>query len=350
MKTKAAVLYETGKPLVVEDGIEVPALQRGQVLVKLAYSGVCHSQLMEVRGKRGEDRYLPHMLGHEGSGVVLDVGDGVTKVAKGDGVVLTWIKGAGLDVPGTQYCKGKTLINAGGVTTFGGVSVVSENRCVVLPEGMPMDLASLLGCAIPTGAGLVVNTMTPSPSESLAVFGVGGIGLSSVMAASACGCQPLIAVDIDDGKLSMAKQFGATHTVNAKNEDPLEKILELTAGNGVDYSTDAAGRTTTIEQAFESVRNGGGLCVFASHPPAGERISLDPHALISGKQIRGSWGGETDPDRDFPRYAKMYLEGKLALGDMVTHRLSLDEVNHAMDILEKGEAGRVLLEIDSTLN
>jgi len=350
LRTRAAVLYETGQPLVVEGGVEVPALQRGQVLVKIAYSGVCHSQLMEMRGKRGEDRYLPHMLGHEGSGVVLDVGDGVTKVANGDGVVLTWIKGSGADVPGTHYRKGNTVINAGGVTTFGEISVVSENRCVVLPEGMPMDLASLLGCAIPTGAGLVVNTMTPSPSESMAVFGVGGVGLSSVMAASACGCQPLIAVDIDDAKLSMAEQFGATHTVNARNEDPLKKILELTEGNGVDYSTDAAGRTTTIEQAFESVRKGGGLCVFASHPPVGERISLDPHALISGKQIKGSWGGETDPDRDFPRYAKMYLEGKLALGDMVTHRLPLDEVNHAMDILEKGEAGRVLLEVDSTLS
>lgn len=343
------MLYETGRPLVVEAGIDVPPLRRGQVLVKLAYSGVCQSQVMEARGKRGEDRYLPHMLGHEGSGVVLDVGEGVSKVEVGDKVVLTWIKGAGLDVPGSQYKKGDTTINAGGVTTFGECSVVSENRCVVLPEGMPMDLASLLGCAVPTGAGLVINTMKPVRGQSIAVFGVGGIGMSAVIAAETCGCDPIIAVDVDEEKLALAKRLGATHAIDASSGSPVEGIHDITKGRGVDFSTDAAGRTSTIEQAFESVRRGGGLCVFASHPPTGEKIKLDPHALISGKRIEGSWGGATDPDRDFPRYAQMYRDGKLRLEELVTHRFSLEDVNRALDVLEAGEAGRVILEIDPSL-
>jgi len=227
--------------------------------------------------------------------------------------------------------------------------VVSENRCVVLPEGVPMDLACLLGCAVPTGAGLVLNTMQPAAGQSVAVFGVGGIGLSAVIAAASCGCSPIIAVDVDDAKLTLAKRVGATHSINALAEAPVERIRELTEGRGVDFATDAAGKTSTIEQAFESVRDGGGRCVFASHPPAGERIGLDPHALIRGKRIEGSWGGASDPDRDFPRYAQMYRDGAFQLEALVSHRFPLDDVNLALQTLKEGVTGRVILEIDASL-
>jgi S-(hydroxymethyl)glutathione dehydrogenase / alcohol dehydrogenase len=194
MKTRAAVLYNLNEPLVVEE-LEIPDLKFGQVLVKMAFSGVCHSQLMEARGKRGSDRFLPHLLGHEGSGIVVKVGEGVRKVKVDDPVVLTWIKSKGVDCGGTQYLKDNTIINAGAVTTFSDYAVVSENRCVKLEEGVPMDLASLFGCAVLTGAGMVLNTMHPMPENSIVIWGVGGIGLSAVMAAKLCQCAKIIAVD-----------------------------------------------------------------------------------------------------------------------------------------------------------
>ena len=171
---KAAVLYKTGEPLVVEDGIEIPDLQPGQVLVKVEYSGICRSQLMEALGNRGPDPHLPHLMGHEGAGKVVDIGNGVQKISKGDPVVLTWIKGEGANCPGAIYNKNGLKINSGGVTTFSNFTVVSENRCVKLPEGIPLDVATLLGCALPTGAGIVMNSIRPSPSNSIAIFGAGG--------------------------------------------------------------------------------------------------------------------------------------------------------------------------------
>ena len=172
---KAAILEQLNSPLVIKD-IEIPSLAPGQVLVKLAYSGVCQSQLMEIKGKRGDDKFLPHLLGHEGSGVVMEIGESVTKVRPGDKVILGWIKGSGLNVNGAIYKSydGKN-VNSGGVTTFNEYSVVSENRCTILPGGVPMDIAVLFGCAIPTGAGIVMNTLKPYTGSSIAIWGLGGI-------------------------------------------------------------------------------------------------------------------------------------------------------------------------------
>ncbi len=346
---KAAVLFECGKPLRVLDGIEVPAPARGQVLVGLAYSGVCHSQLMEVRGGRGDDPYLPHLLGHEGSGTVLAIGDGVTKVGPGDRVVLGWIKGDGLDAPGSRYRLGETVINAGAVTTFNSEALVAENRCVKLPDGVPLDLAVLFGCAVPTGAGLAFNESAPAPGASAAVFGLGGIGMIALMALRALGCARLIAVDVEPARLDVARSLGATDTINAREQDPVVQIRTLTCGQGVDYAVEAAGRIGTIEQAFESVRKFGGLCVFASHPANGERLSLAPHDLISGKQIRGSWGGASRPDTDVPRFAALYRDGRLPLHHLVGKRYPLDDINAALDDLAQGRVMRPLIVLDDQL-
>ena len=343
---KAAVLFACGEPLRVLDGIEVPAPARGQVHVRLAYSGVCQSQLMEVRGGRGQDAYLPHLLGHEGSGTVVAIGEGVTKVAPGDSVVLGWIKGEGLDVPGTKYRRGDTVINAGGVTTFNSEALVAENRCVRLPEGVPLDVAVLFGCAVPTGAGIVLNEIAAQPGMQAAVFGLGGIGMIAVMTLRAAGCKSIIAVDVEPAKLAMAKALGVNHTIDARTEDPVAVIRALTGGLGADCAIDAAGRTRTIEQAFESVRKFGGQCVFASHPATGERIALDPHDLISGKRIRGSWGGGTRPDVDLPRFAALYREGRLPLDGLVGKRYRLDEINTALDDLGSGQVMRPLIVLD----
>jgi len=345
---KAAVLYETGKPLVVEYGIEIPALQSGQVLVKIAFSGICRSQLMEVRGKRGEDAYLPHLLGHEASGWVIETGAEVTKVKPGDKVVLTWIKGGGIDCKGAKYKLRDTHLNSGGVTTFSDFTVASENRCVKLEEGIPMDLAALLGCAVPTGAGIVFNTLRPDKDASIAVFGAGGIGLSSILGAKVHECSRIIAVDIENEKLELAREFGATDVINCKTEDPVEKIHHITKGKGVDYSVEAAGSAQVIESAFKSVKYNGGLCVIAGHPDCKERIKIDPFDLIRGKKIEGSWGGACEPDRDISMYVDYYKNGKLPLEKMISRVYQLEEINHALSELEKGKAHRILIRMDNS--
>lgn len=345
---KAAVLYELGRPLVVEDGIEVPSLERGQVLVRVFYSGVCHSQLMEARGKRGPDPHLPHLLGHEGSGVVEAIGEGVTKIKIGDRVILGWIKGTGLDASGTFYKRGTEIINAGSVTTFNEQAVVSENRCVKLPEGLPLDIAVLCGCAIPTGAGILTNTIEPAVGSTIAIFGLGGIGLSALMASQLYECTQVIAVDVEDAKLELAKELGATSIVNSGQVDPVAAIMNLTGGRGVDYSIEAAGRTDTIEQAFRAVRDQGGRCVFASHPEFGRKIRLDPFDLICGKRIEGNWGGSCYPDRDIPRFVELYKSRKLPLEKLVTRRYTLDQINEALEDLEYRRVGRPLIVIGET--
>src|SRR5436305_2976507 len=191
MKTTAAVLVELGKPLELAD-LEVPALRPGQALVEVAYSGVCHTQVGEARGHRGEDKFLPHCLGHEGSGTVREVGPGVAKVKPGDRVILSWIKGSGADVPGTVYGWNGRPVNAGGITTFATYSVISENRLTPAPDGMSMRLAALVGCAVPTGAGVIFNTAQPRPGQSVVVFGAGGIGSCAVAAAALAGATPVI--------------------------------------------------------------------------------------------------------------------------------------------------------------
>jgi S-(hydroxymethyl)glutathione dehydrogenase / alcohol dehydrogenase len=341
---KAAVLYNTGNPLVIEEGIQIPVLGTGQVLVKIDYSGVCHSQLMEVRGKRGRDHYLPHLLGHEGSGEVVETGRGVTKVQAGDRVVLGWIKGDGLDIPGSQYRKGDIVINSGAVTTFNEYAVVSENRLVKLPEGVPMDVAVLFGCALLTGAGMVINEIKPDKGSNIAFLGLGGIGLSALMASQLFECNHIIAIDVESEKLELAKKFGATHVINSQTENAAGIILDLTDGVGVDYCVESAGSTRTIEYGYELVRKNGGLCLFASHPKSGEKIQIEPHDLISGKQLRGSWGGNSSPDRDIPLLAELYLKGELPLEDLLSPAYSLNQINKALDDLESRKITRGLID------
>ena len=254
---KAAILRTLNAPLSIEDVTTAPA-ERGQVEVRIAASGLCHSQLLEVRGKRGEDRFLPHLLGHEASGVVESVGPGVTRVAAGDHVVLTWIKGEGISAGGpTCTDRGGLRVHAGPIATFGERAVVSEDRVTPIRKDMPLDLAALLGCAVATGAGSVFNTASLKGGESVAVFGAGGIGLNAIQAASASGAALVIAVDVHDPKLAVARTFGATHTVHAGREDAVAALLGLTGRRGVDVAIESAGQKISMEQAFASVRTGG---------------------------------------------------------------------------------------------
>lgn len=339
MDTRAAILVETQKPLAIER-IQIPELKPGQVLVKILYSGVCHTQLLEVEGKRGEDPFLPHCLGHEGSGIVSAVGAGVKKVKEGDHVILSWIKGSGANVPGTVYeWKGKK-VNAGAITTFSDDAIISENRLTVIPKEFPLRQAALLGCAVPTGLGAVFNTAKPSPGESLAVFGCGGIGLCAIQGASIAGCVPIIAVDIHEEKLEMAKKMGATYVIHAKKEDPVQAIQ---AFGPLDYAIEASGSPLAMNQAIQAIRPQGGLAVIVGNAHHGTSLSIDPKEFNQGKRVLGTWGGDNHPDLHYPRYCTLARHNKLNLDPLTTRTYSLEEIDQALNDLKEGKVLRPLI-------
>ncbi len=342
---RSAVLTRIGGSLEMMD-LNIPALKPGQVLVDMAWSGVCHSQLNEQNGLRGPDSYIPHTLGHEGSGIVARCGSAVTKVAPGDRVVLTWIKGDGADEAGTVYRSAQgTNVNSGAISTFMNRTVVSENRLVRLPQGVPLREAALLGCAVPTGAGIVFNNLALKAGETIAVFGIGGVGLSAIMAASLARAGVVIAVDLVPARLDAAKSYGATHVIDASREDVQAGIAEVTSGRGVDCAIEAAGAVPAIEAALRAVRNGGGRCVIAGNPPHGSRVAVDPFDLIRGKVLSGTWGGATVPDRDIPRYAAMYLRGEMPLENYISREYGLAEINQALADLSAGRVLRPLIDL-----
>lgn len=350
LKFQGAILRKLKKPLSISSELTIPSLQRGQVLVKLAYSGICKSQLMEIQGKRGEDKYLPHLLGHEGSGIVLAIGAGVKKVKPNSRVVLTWIKSKGIDANTPKFCDGIVNINAGKVTTFNEFAVISENRCVALPKNIPMDIGALLGCAVLTGFGIITRELKPIKGSSIAIFGLGGIGMSALIACLSLSPSKLIVVDINSKKLKLAKELGATHCINASNKNPVVEIKNLTKStDGVDYSVDCSGFVETIEQAFESIRRGG-KTIFASHPPAGKKISIDPFELINGKRIAGSWGGSARPDSDIPLIGKLIQSKKINLEKLISKKYTINNINKAISDFEQGKILRPLIKFSDTLS
>jgi S-(hydroxymethyl)glutathione dehydrogenase/alcohol dehydrogenase len=343
MKTQGAVLVETGKPLELVE-LEIPALKPGQVLVQIAVSGVCHTQLLESRGYRGKDNFLPHCLGHEGSGMVQEVGPGVHKVQAGERVALSWIKGSGADVSGSVYQWGDRRVNAGAITTFSRLSVISENRLTVIPEKTSMLDGAMLGCAVATGLGSVFNTAQPRPGQSLAVFGVGGVGLCAIAGAAIAGCTPIIALDINPQKLGLAKAMGATHGLDAGRPDCLEELNRLCPG-GVDFAIESSGRPEVMAKTLSSVRNQGGVAVVIGNARFGELLQIDPKQLNLGKRLMGTWGGDNWPDRDFPRYLKLLDSGRLNLSPLLSKTYRLEQINEALDDLEAGRVARPLIQM-----
>jgi S-(hydroxymethyl)glutathione dehydrogenase/alcohol dehydrogenase len=342
MKTRAAILVECGKPLVVDD-LEIPVLKPGQVIVEIVYSGVCHTQLLEARGHRGVDKFLPHCLGHEGSGIVREISSGVTLVKPGDRVILSWIKGAGMDVPGTQYTWNGKTVNAGGVTTFSRHAVVSENRLTPLQEDIPMTEAALLGCAVPTGVGSVINVAETKPGQSVAVFGLGGIGLSAIAGAALAGAKPIIGIDLRPEKFDVATKMGMTQALDAGKVD-VAAALKAACPAGLDVAIEATGTAKAMRQAFTSVRSQGGRAVIVGNARHGEMLELDPREFNQGKRLLGTWGGDTVPPRDLPKYVRMIREGKLKVAPLLSDAFSLARINEALDSLESGKTLRPLVD------
>ncbi|MBI5447024.1 MAG: zinc-binding dehydrogenase [Deltaproteobacteria bacterium] len=342
---KAAILVEQNRPLELAE-VEMPArLGEGQVRVRVRYSGICGSQLGEIDGVKGPDRFLPHLLGHEGAGVVLEIGSGVRTVKPGDRVVLHWMKGDGKEADPPAYRWRGRALNAGWVTTFNELAVVSENRVTPIPDHLPLDLAALFGCAVTTGFGVVTNDAGLRIGESIAVFGAGGVGLNVIQAAAMTSAHPIIGVDLHDAKLELAARLGATATVNSSLRDAREAILELTGGEGVDVAVDNTGQPRVIELAYELTKPRG-RTVLVGVPRKGNPVSIYSLPLHFGKVLKGSHGGDADPAADIPRYVRLFEAGKLRLGDLVTERFPLERINEAIGRMRSGAvAGRCLIDM-----
>lgn len=343
MKIKAAVLERIGALTIRE--VESEPLMPGQVLVKVLYSGVCRSQLMEVRGLRGRDQWIPHLLGHEGAGTVIAIGQDVSKVSIGDDVILTWIKGNGLDAPGARYGSSIGRINSGPITTFSNYSVVSENRLVKKPSGLQFDEAVLYGCALLTGGGIAINEIPQDRDTNILVLGLGGVGLSALLTLVSLGYKNVIAADTSRSKLEFAESLPIVCGLDPTNASFESRIREI-APEGVDVCIEAVGRTDTIELGFRLVRNGGGKLVFTSHPPSGELIKIDPYDLISGKSISGTWGGSAHPDLDVPLLAKLLESWREQLDTLIAKQYCLEDINLALDELEASRAFRPVIAMD----
>ncbi len=364
MTTAARVVVAMPEgPLVVRD-FELPEPGPTQVLVRQFASGICHSQLHQLH----RPRTAPILLGHESTGEVAAVGDAVDHVGVGDLVFVTWVprsaEAAATWRGGYQLDLGDgSVASTPDVFTWATHTIADASLVVKAPATAAHDVTAIIGCAVMTGAGAVINTAGVQAGDSVAIFGVGGVGLSSVIAAAASGADPIIAVDLDDEKLAFAKRFGATHTVNGADGDPVAAIRAITAGRreglgfrglaieGVDYAFDCIGHTSTMQQMLAAARPGrfgvepGGTAVLVGVPTT--TLELDVASLLSTeKKFIGSIGGSCTPDRDFDTFVGWHADGRLPLNDMVTERFALDDVNEACDALANGRiAGRAIFDL-----
>jgi len=339
---KAAILTESEKPLVVAD-IDLPSkLTFGQVLVRLYYSGICGAQINEIDAVKGPDKFLPHLLGHEGSGVVQKTGPGVTTVKEGDHVVLHWRPSAGLQATTPDYSWNGKKVNAGWVTTFNEEAVISENRLTVIPDKFDMRLATLFGCAVTTAFGVVNNDAQIKVGQSVLIFGIGGVGLNLAQAASMVSAHPIIGVDLKQHKLEMGKRLGLTHGLIGGKDDLNAKIHSLVGPKGIDVVIETTGNSRIIEQAYE-LTHPDGITVCVGVPHIGDNISIHSLPLHLDKVLTGSHGGDAVPDLEIPRYIRLIEAKKMSLDGLITHEFPLQEINDALDLVRSGEAGRVML-------
>lgn len=324
--TQTAVLKNFKKPLKIKK-LKISEIKSDQVLVRLFYSGVCKSQLMEIDGGRSNKKYLPHMLGHEGSGIVEKVGKKIKKVKKGDEVILTWIKTSGTNSGGGFIKNKNKKINYGPVTTFSNYSIVSENRLVKKPKYIDRKIATLFGCALSTGAGMVLKQSKISQNNNVLVYGLGGIGFCSLVTLLAIKQKNIYVYDLNKDKVRLAEKFGAKKIdLNLKQKKYL---------NFFDVCIETCGQTNTIEKGLDLIKNKGTL-IFASHPSKNKKIKIKPHDLIKGKKIIGSWGGSTNLEKDLSKYFKI-LKNKINLLKFLVNKIyKIEDINIALNHMRKG--------------
>lgn len=340
---KAAILVEQRKPLVLDE-VELPqTLEVGQVLVKIHFSGICGSQLGEIDGAKGEDKFLPHLLGHEASATVMEIGPGVKHVKPGDAVVLHWRKGLGIEGAPPNYRWRGVKLNAGWIATFNEYAIIAENRMTTIPNDSDLEVAALFGCAVTTGFGVVENNAKVRIGESVVVFGAGGVGLNIVQAAALVGAYPVIAVDLFDNRLALAKEMGATHIINAKSQDAKAEIEKITGIQRVDVFIDNTGQPVIIEMGY-AITKPQGRVTLVGVPRKGNNISIYSLPLHFGKGLTGSQGGEAIPNLDIPRYQSLFRANRIKLRELLTERLPLQDINIAIDNMRSGKtSGRCLI-------
>ncbi|HZP38108.1 MAG TPA: zinc-binding dehydrogenase [Methylomirabilota bacterium] len=360
---RAAVLFEQGKPQRVEE-LDLEAPRRGEVLVRMAASGVCHSCLHAADGSwKGVP--LPIVLGDEGAGVVEALGPDVAELTVGDHVILSWAPTCGR----CHYCvigrpnlcerrqpgrgvlpDGTTRMSLGGapvyhyghVATYASRTVVHESCAIRIDPAMPLDRAALIGCSVMTGVGAVLNTAAVPAGAGMAVFGVGGVGLNVVQGGALVAAHPIIAVDLLPAKLEHARAVGATHLIDASREDPVAAIRAIT-GRGADFTFVAVGATRPIAQAVEALAPGG-TCVLIGVPESGAMVPLDVRPMVTGERVvRGSSYGSARTREDLPRMVALYRAGRLRIDELITHRYGLEDANEAFRALAAGELGRGII-------
>jgi alcohol dehydrogenase len=372
MKTRAAVIremqkprpYATSKPLIIEE-LDLDPPGEGEVLIRVRAAGLCHSDLSTINGDR--PRQMPMVLGHEAAGEVLELGIGVRDLAIGDHVILVFVPSCGhclpcaegrpaLCEPGAaangagQLLSGATRLSLGGrpvyhhvgVSAFAEHAVVSRSSLVKIDRSLPFEEAALFGCAVVTGAGAVINTARVQPGSSVAVVGLGGVGLMSMLAAKMSGCRQVVAIDMIDDKLKLAHQLGATHTVNAGDANVVENVKQITGG-GVDYAFEMASSVKALELAYKVTRRGG-TTITGSLPHPSHRFELPATNLVAEERtLKGSYIGSCVPARDIPRFIALYQQGLLPVDRLMSERIGLKDINLGFDRLADGASVRQIL-------
>jgi S-(hydroxymethyl)glutathione dehydrogenase/alcohol dehydrogenase len=342
---KAAILTESKKPLLVAD-VDLPSsLSYGQVHVDVRYSTICGAQINEIDAVKGPDKFLPHLLGHEGSGIVVSVGPGVTRVKSGDHVVLHWRPSNGIQSSTPKYTYNDNQINAGWVTTFNEEAIVSENRLTVIPDDFDMRVAPLFGCAVTTAFGVVNNDACLKVGQSVVIIGIGGVGMNIAQAASMVSGYPIVGVDLLQTKLDMGGKFGLTHSLLGGTETIEEEIRQIVGANGADVVIETTGKSSMIEQAYK-LTNSEGKTVLVGVPTKGDNISIYSLPLHFNQVITGSHGGDAHPDIDIPRYIRLIQSGKMTLEGLITHEFKLESINEAIDLFRTGVAGRIVIDLN----
>jgi S-(hydroxymethyl)glutathione dehydrogenase / alcohol dehydrogenase len=364
MKTKAAVAYKAGEPLVIEE-VDLDGPREGEVLVEIKATGICHTDEFTRSGADPEGIF-PAILGHEGAGVVVDVGPGVRSLKKGDHVIplytpecrqceycisgktnlcqairITQGRGVMPDGSSRFSLNGEKIHHYMGTSTFSNYTVVPEIALAKIREDAPFDKVCYIGCGVTTGIGAVINTAKVEPGSNVVVFGLGGIGLNVIQGARLAGANMIVGVDLNTQRESLARKFGMTHFVNPKDiqGDIVPYLVELTKG-GADYSFECIGNVEVMRQALECCHKGWGVSVIIGVAGAGKEIATRPFQLVTGRVWKGTAFGGAKGRRDVPKIVDWYMEGKINIDDLITHTLPLSEINKGFDLMHSGESIR----------
>ena len=365
MDVSAAVAFEAGKPLAIET-VQLAGPQAGEVLVEIKATGLCHTDAYTLSGADPEGLF-PAIMGHEGAGVVVEVGAGVASVAPGDHVIPLYTpecrqckfclsgktnlcgairetQGRGVMPDGSSRFSlgGQTLFHYMGTSTFANYTVLPEIAVAKIREDAPFDKVCYIGCGVTTGLGAVMNTAKVAPGSNVAVFGLGGIGLNVVQGARIAGADRIIGVDLNPGKRTLAERFGMTDFFNPKDGDPVAAIIDLTDG-GVDYSFECIGNVEVMRQALECCHKGWGESVIIGVAGAGQEIATRPFQLVTGRVWRGTAFGGAKGRTDVPRIVDWYMDGKINIDDLITHTMPLEDINQGFDLMHKGESIRAVV-------